>query len=70
MTGSGNLGYLRYSDTPPGNNVRITVPLSKKLNPGNAIYMIYYAKKSTSVQVGDVSIEGCEAVVFYASKAN
>ena len=37
VTGSDNLDYLRYSDTPPGdNNVRITVPLSKKLNPGYA----------------------------------
>ena len=32
--------------------------------------MIYDAKKSSSVQVGDVSIEGCEATVSYASEAN
>ena len=32
--------------------------------------MIYNAKKSSSIQVSDVSIEGCEAIVSYASKAN
>ena len=31
--------------------------------------MIYYAKKSSIVQVGDVSIEGCEAIVSYISEA-
>ena len=70
VTGSDNHGYLRYSDTHPDNNVRITVPLSKKLNLDDAIYVIYYAKKSSSIQVDDVSIEGCEAIVSYVSNAN
>ena len=42
---NGALGYNRYSDTPPGNLCRITVPLSKRLNPGDSIYMVYYAKR-------------------------
>ena len=36
------VGISQVPDTSAGNNMRIRVPLSKKLNPGDAIYMIYY----------------------------
>ena len=66
---NGALGYNRYSDTPPGNLCRITIPLSKRLNPGDSIYMIYYAKGDPNL-ISGTSIEGCETIVSYASKAN
>ena len=39
---AGVVGISQVPDTSAGNNMRIRVPLSKKLNPGDAIYMIYY----------------------------
>ena len=39
---AGTVGISQVPDTSAGNNMRIRVPLSKKLNPGDAIYMIYY----------------------------
>ena len=52
----------------PGNLCRITV-LSKRLNPGDSIYMIYYAKGDPNL-ISGTSVEGCETIVSYASKAN
>ena len=48
--------------------MRIKVPLSKKLNPGDAIYMIYYVVHTPNLQ--NASVSGCASVVKYASKAN
>ena len=39
---TGSVGISQVPDISAGNNMRIKVPLSKKLNPGDAIYMIYY----------------------------
>ena len=47
--------------------MRIRV-LSKKLNPGDAIYMIYYVVHTPNLQ--NASVTGCSSVVKYASKAN
>ena len=44
------------------------VPLSKKLNPCDAIYMIYYVVHTPNLQ--NASVSGCSSVVKYASKAN
>ena len=41
---------------------------SKKLNPGDAIYMIYYVVHTPNLQ--NASVTGCSSVVKYASKAN
>ena len=41
--------------------------LSKKLNPGDAIYMIYYVVHTPNLQ--NASVTGCSSVVN-ASKAN
>ena len=38
---AGTVGISQVPDTSAGNNMRIRVPLSKKLNPGDAIYTIY-----------------------------
>ena len=39
---AGTVGVSQVPDTSAGSNMRIRVPLAKKLNPGDAIYMIYY----------------------------
>ena len=44
--------------------------LSQRNSTLAMLKMICYAKKSTSVQVSDVSIEGCEANMSYVSEAN
>ena len=41
---TGVVDTSRYSDTPAGNNMRIRVPLSRKLNPGDAIWMIFWVQ--------------------------
>ena len=65
---SGAFGIMQLPDTSGGNNMRIKVPLSKKLNPGDAIYMIYYVVHTPNLQ--NASVSGCASVVKYASKAN
>ena len=53
----------------PGNYAkRIRVPLAKKLNPGDSIYMIYYLY-NVPIQTGDVrDITPMETIVSYAVK--
>ena len=68
VVGAGNFGVTRTPDTSAGNNMRIKVPLSKKLNPGDAIYMIYYVVHTPNLT--SASVTGCASVVKYASKAN
>ena len=41
---AGVVGTYRYSDSPAGNNMRIRVPLSHKLNPGDSIWMIFWVQ--------------------------
>ena len=65
---AGSVGISQVPDISAGNNMRIKVPLSKKLNPGDAIYMIYYVVHTPNLQNANVS--GCSSVVKYASKAN
>ena len=65
---AGTVGISQVPDTSAGNNMRIRVPLSKKLNPGDAIYMIYYVVHTPNLQ--NASVTGCSSVVKYASKAN
>ena len=65
---AGAVGISQVPDTSAGNNMRIRVPLSKKLNPGDAIYMIYYVVHTPNLQ--NASVTGCSSVVKYASKAN
>ena len=65
---AGTVGISQVPDTSAGNNMRIRVPLSKKLNPGDAIYMIYYVVHTPNL--ANASVTGCSSVVKYASKAN
>ena len=65
---NGTLGISQVPDISAGNNMRIKVPLSKKLNPGDAIYMIYYVVHTPNLE--NASVSGCSSVVKYASKAN
>ena len=65
---AGSVGISQVPDISAGNNMRIKVPLSKKLNPGDAIYMIYYVVHTPNLQ--NASVTGCSSVVKYASKAN
>ena len=65
---AGTVGISQVPDICAGNNMRIKVPLSKKLNPGDAIYMIYYVVHTPNLQ--NASVSGCSSVVKYASKAN
>ena len=64
---AGGAGISQVPDTLAGNNMRIRVPLSKKLNPGDAIYMIYYVVHTPNL--ANASVTGCSSVVKYA-KAN
>ena len=68
VAANGTLGVQQVPDVSAGNNMRIKVPLSKKLNPGDAIYMIYYVVHTPNLQ--NASVTGCASVVKYASKAN
>ena len=65
---AGSVGISQVPDISAGNNMRIKVPLSKKLNPGDAIYMIYYVVHTPNLT--NASVSGCSSVVKYASKAN
>ena len=58
---SGSVGISQVPDTSAGNNMRIRVPLSKKLNPGDAIYMIYYVVHTPNL--ANASVTGCSSVV-------
>ena len=66
---AGVVGTYRYSDTPAGNNMRIRVPLSRKLNPGDSIWMIFWVQTPIST-LSAVSVEDIALTVSYASKAN
>lgn len=67
---SGNINLLQPQDNAPGNNVRIRCPLSKKLNPGDKIYLIFYLYNYDSQSISGSSVEPCQCVVSYASKSN
>ena len=66
----GNEILLQPQDNAPGNNVRIRCPLSKKLNPGDSIFLIFYMYNYDSQSIQGLSIEPCQCVVSYASKSN
>lgn len=66
---AGVVATSRYSDTPAGNNMRIRVPLSRKLNPGDAIWMIFWVQTPIGT-LSAVSVEDIALTVTYASKAN
>lgn len=66
----GNEFVLQDRDNVPGNNVRIRCPLSKKLNPGDSIYLIFYIYNYDAQSIQGLSIEPCQCVVSYASKSN
>ena len=66
---TGVVATSRYSDTPAGNNMRIRVPLSRKLNPGDAIWMIFWVQTPIST-LSAVSVEDIALTVTYASRAN
>jgi hypothetical protein len=66
---AGVVGTYRYSDTPAGNNMRIRVPLSRKLNPGDSIWMIFWVQTPIST-LSAVSVEDIALTVSYASRAN
>lgn len=68
VANAATVGISQVPDISAGNNMRIKVPLSKKLNPGDAIYMIYYVVHTPNLQ--HASVSGCSSVVKYASKAN
>lgn len=67
---SGNIEELTAPDNTPGNNMRIRCPLSKKLNPGDKIYMIFYLYNYHGEALSDVSVDACQCVVSYATKSN
>ena len=66
---TGVVATSRYSDTPAGNNMRIRVPLSRKLNPGDAIWMIFWVSTPIGT-LSAVSVEDIALTVSYASRAN
>ena len=66
---TGVVDTSRYSDTPAGNNMRIRVPLSRKLNPGDAIWMIFWVQTPIGT-LAAVSVEDIALTVSYASRAN
>lgn len=66
---TGVVDTSRYSDTPAGNNMRIRVPLSRKLNPGDAIWMIFWVSTPIGT-LSAVSVEDIALTVTYASRAN
>ena len=66
---AGVVATSRYSDTPAGNNMRIRVPLSRKLNPGDAIWMIFWVQTPIGT-LAAVSVEDIALTVTYASRAN
>lgn len=66
---TGVVATSRYSDTPAGNNMRIRVPLSRKLNPGDSIWMIFWVQTPIGT-LASVSVEDIALTVTYASRAN
>ena len=66
---AGVVATSRYSDTPAGNNMRIRVPLSRKLNPGDSIWMIFWVQTPIGT-LAAVSVEDIALTVTYASRAN
>lgn len=56
------------SPVSPGNNMRIRCPVSKKLNPGDSIYLLVYALHCPIKTTLDVT--ECTAVVSYACRDN
>ena len=66
---AGVVATSRYSDTPAGNNMRIRVPLSRKLNPGDSICMVFWVQTPIGT-LSAVSVEDIALSVTYASKAN
>lgn len=67
---SGNVEVVTTADNTPGNNMRIRCPLSKKLNPGDRIFLIFYTYNFYGQPLTDVSMDAVQAVVSYASKVN
>ena len=67
---SGNVQLLVAPDNTPGNNMRIRCPLSKKLNPGDKIYLIFYIYNYYGDAIQDMSVDATQAIVSYASKSN
>ena len=63
---SGHLSLLGY---PCRHNMRIRVPLSRKLNPGDAIWMIFWVSTPIGT-LSAVSVEDIALTVSYASRAN
>ena len=66
---AGGIRYESGGDTSAGRNMTLRVPLSRRLNPGDSIYMIYFLKSSADF-TQEFSVKGCESVVTYASKQN
>ena len=66
---AGGLRYESGGDTSAGRNMTLRVPLSRRLNPGDSIEMIYYACSSADF-TQEFSVAGCESIVTYASKQN
>lgn len=67
---SGNIELQTAADNTPGNNMRIRCPLSKKLNPGDKIYLIFYIYNYYGDAIQDMSVDATQAIVSYASKSN
>ena len=65
---AGGLRYESGGDTSAGRNMTLRVPLSRRLNPGDSIYMIYFVRSSADF-TQEFSVDGCESVT-YASKQN
>lgn len=66
---AGGLRYERGGDVSAGRNMTLRVPLSRRLNPGDSIVMIYFLR-SNADWTQQFSVEGCESIVTYASKQN
>lgn len=66
---AGGLRYESGGDTSAGRNMTLRVPLSRRLNPGDSIEMIYYMRSSAD-WTQEFSVDGCESIVTYASKQN
>ena len=67
LTESGrNAGYPM--PTSAGNNYRIRCPVSKKLNPGDSIYLLVYALHCPVQET--LNVTECTAVVSYACRDN
>lgn len=67
---SGNVELLTAPDNTPGNNMRLRCPLSKKLNPGDKIYMIFYIYNYSGNKIEGLTVDETQCIVSYASKSN